>query len=549
MANGDSQLDVPEGYTPWVVETDEKDAQGNPIKKLVVDDEGKVILCDECPCMNQCWWLYESTCTFEKDENGEEIVVWSEPELIEAKCMPTPAVVDQWFWVRYATVHYYVTDNIECSTKEDLCAERTPPEVAKPTFTECCEFVKLKEGVVELPYEWSTIFDHFEEDPDTGDLSPVYRNIKVYRDIKADSPVYLGSYSAGDCDWVDWTIEIQLLQGTISAVYSYPCTADTKTEELGTAYGEPFSTAIKLYPGWRVDLFLTTDFADRYNALWKDPEAEHLDAKWSVVGLLKSEACISYCYALFYAECISDGGECKVVSDVMLSNTFKSQIHPPKPYNGQYWDRHSGWLTENEEDPTGPFRPINSTSKQDTSAWYVIRLCASINFPDWLKNSCTTPIECDAFEVPRRCASDPDATDNDDDCPPVPDLKCCTDYNKTLYRFVTNRSKPMVDLTAFQGPGMACPGARWRIRDMGDERRPGYDYDVHSDWGKGHCGPEDDQNPYGCGSIYETGYVDETGTLVGLPDKFRHALCYNGYMALQVMCPTKDGRDNWPQCN
>ena len=84
---------------------------------------------------------------------------------------------------------------------------------------------------------------------------------------------------------------------------------------------------------------------------------------------------------------------------------------------------------------------------------------------------------------------------------------------------------------------------------MGDERRPGYDYNEHSDWGDGHCGPEDDQDPYGCGSTYETGYVDETGTLVGLPDKFRHALCYNGYMALQVMCPTKDGRNNWPQCN
>lgn len=550
MAEGDSYLDIPEGYKPWVLEEETKGEDGKPvtIQKLILDENGKVILCDECPCMNQCWWLYESTCTFEENEEGEEVVVWSEPELIEAKCMPTPTVVDQWFWVKYATVHYYVTDHIDCSLLEDLCAERTPPEVEKPTFTECCEFVKLTEGSVELPYDWEQVPDGFDEDPITGDLIPKYRLIKVYRDIDASSPVYLGSYSAGDCDWVDWTIDIQFLQGTITALFSYPCTDESTSTELGTAYGEEFSTNLQLYPGWRVDLYLTTDFADRYNAMWEDPEAEHPDAKWSLLGLRKSEACISYCYATFYAECVSDGGECKVVSDVMFSGTFKSQIHPPKPYNSSSWDRHSGWLTPNEEDPDGPWRPINTTGKRDTSATYVIRLCASINFKNWLENNCTTPIECDDFELPRNCPSNEDA-ERDEDCPPIPDLQCCVDYNKTLYRFVTNRSKAAVSLSAYQGEGMACPGAEWRLRDMGDEMRPGYDYDEHSDWGDGHCGPDEDQDPYGCGSTYETGIVDNTGTLVGLPDKFRHALCYNGYIALQVMCPTEDGRDNWPQCN
>lgn len=435
MADGESNLDIPEGYIPWLLESDEKDEEGNPIKKLVVDEEGKVVLCDECPCLNKCWWLYESTCEIEEDrDTGERTVIWSEPELIAVDCMPTPEIANEWYWVRYATVWQYVTNDIRCKETQNLCEEFTPPSVEKPTFEDCCEFRPISGGPQELPYKWETIFDGFEEDPETGDLYPVYRNIKVYRDLTEEDNVILGIAGSGDCEWSEWSVEFKNFQGTLHARILFPCEdAKPRILTLGSARGEALTAVINLCPTWSAELFVTTDYAHEYNLDWEDPEGAHDAARWWALGLVKSQRCAKYCFLEFFTQCLSPQGLdlpwCKENTAPIVVGPFSSDFNPPFPYN------RGGWLVPDPDNPDGPWiPPIRDGDQPSQEATLVQLMCASTHFPDWLKNNCTTEITCQDWETPMQC----EEPDPDDGCPIWANLTCRCCNDPYFHGFETN---------------------------------------------------------------------------------------------------------------
>ena len=82
-------------------------------------------------------------------------------------------------------------------------------------------------------------------------------------------------------------------------------------------------------------------------------------------------------------------------------------------------------------------------------------------------------------------------------------------------------------LTGYQGDHIGYPGARWRIRDVGEAH--------HNDRSSG-CS----------GTIYHTGTINGNGRLAGLPEKFVSSYSYNGYMELQQGCVMPDGSVRWP---
>lgn len=435
MADGESNLGIPEGYIPWLFESEEKDEEGNPIKKLIVDEDGKVILCDECPCLNKCWWLYESTCEIEEDhDTGERTVIWSEPELIAVDCMPPPEIANEWYWVRYATVWQYVTNDIQCKEKQNLCEEFTPPTVEKPTFEDCCEFRPLSGGPQELSYEWETVFDGFEEDPETGDLYPIYRAIKVYRDFTEEDNVILGSATSGDCEWSEWSVEFKNFQGTLHARIIFPCeNAEPRILTLGSARGEALTAVINLCPTWKAELFVTTDYAYEYNLDWEDPEGAHDDARWWALGLVKSQRCAKYCFLEFFAQCLSPQGLdlpwCKENTAPIVVGPFSSDFNPPFPYN------RGGWLVPDPDNPDGPWiPPITDGDQPSQEATLVQLMCASTHFPNWLKNNCTTEITCQDWETPMQC----EEPDPDDGCPGWANLTCRCCNDPYFHGFETN---------------------------------------------------------------------------------------------------------------
>ncbi|MGL6193255.1 MAG: hypothetical protein ACRC2T_00365 [Thermoguttaceae bacterium] len=73
------------------------------------------------------------------------------------------------------------------------------------------------------------------------------------------------------------------------------------------------------------------------------------------------------------------------------------------------------------------------------------------------------------------------------------------------------------DLRPFKEPGIGVPGMIWRLRDY-------------------------------TGLLYGNGTIDETGTLVGLQDEFKTSYNYDGFMVLQMACPTTPDQKNdiWP---
>ena len=82
------------------------------------------------------------------------------------------------------------------------------------------------------------------------------------------------------------------------------------------------------------------------------------------------------------------------------------------------------------------------------------------------------------------------------------------------------------NLTPYQGEGIGFPGAVWRIRDVGESHHH-------------------DPSASCTGTVYESGEIDETGTLVGLPKKFVSKYDYEGYMELQQGCRTENGDIIW----
>ena len=84
-----------------------------------------------------------------------------------------------------------------------------------------------------------------------------------------------------------------------------------------------------------------------------------------------------------------------------------------------------------------------------------------------------------------------------------------------IARRTVRRDYPAWDLMPYQGPNMACPGSRWRLRE--------------SD-----------------AVIYGEGTVDETGRLAGLRDSYQSTYSYEGYMRLEIGCYREDGTIAWP---
>ena len=104
---------------------------------------------------------------------------------------------------------------------------------------------------------------------------------------------------------------------------------------------------------------------------------------------------------------------------------------------------------------------------------------------------------------------------------------CCRP--RVIASTITNRSdgRETWDLRPYQGDGMGVPGARWRIRDVGESH---------------HNNPANSCS----GTIYYNGTIDANGRLTGLPNQFVSSYNYNGYMELQQGCVQPDGSVKWP---
>lgn len=104
---------------------------------------------------------------------------------------------------------------------------------------------------------------------------------------------------------------------------------------------------------------------------------------------------------------------------------------------------------------------------------------------------------------------------------------CCKP--RVIASAITNKSdgRETWDLRRYQGDGIGTPGARWRIRDVGESHH-------------------NDPNASCSGVIYYNGTIDANGKLTGLPDKFVSGYSYNGYMELQQGCYRADGSIEWP---
>lgn len=83
------------------------------------------------------------------------------------------------------------------------------------------------------------------------------------------------------------------------------------------------------------------------------------------------------------------------------------------------------------------------------------------------------------------------------------------------------------NLRPYQGDKVGLPGARWRIRDVGES---------HHNNSDASCS----------GTIYYNGTIDANGKLTGLPNEFVSGYSYNGYMELQQGCVQEDGSILWP---
>ncbi len=104
---------------------------------------------------------------------------------------------------------------------------------------------------------------------------------------------------------------------------------------------------------------------------------------------------------------------------------------------------------------------------------------------------------------------------------------CCKP--KVIASTITNsRTGPKEwDLTPYKKEKIGLPGAKWRLRDVGESHH-------------------NDPSASCSGSQYGEGWINEKGVLEGLPDKFTSGYSYNGYMELQQGCVREDGSIEWP---
>lgn len=102
---------------------------------------------------------------------------------------------------------------------------------------------------------------------------------------------------------------------------------------------------------------------------------------------------------------------------------------------------------------------------------------------------------------------------------------CCKP--RVIASKITNPNSPRWDLTPYQGERIGLPGARWRLRDVGEAHH-------------------NDRDQSCSGVIYGNGSIDKDGKLVGLPNEFVSGYSYNGYMQLQQGCVDENGNITWP---
>lgn len=576
---------IPEGYKVWLLPHTEEDEDGfeTHYGNVIVKGD-KVVVCDECPCESFCWFLFSSECEVEitDNESGQSReVTWTEPYFEGVFCGPTPEVAEEWHFVDFALCHYYAKGP-KCRITSNTCDEEIPPEIEPPTFTECCNFAPLNTGCTELPFEWETKYERYRTKDEDGDVvyRYRYRSYKVYSDYTTDNPLWIGGWSAGDCEWVEWKIEIADVVGDLYARYIFP--DDTYIDELlggsnwslpnedGTC---PVSAVIWMCPHWEVQLFLVTDFAASYNRSWYDADSQVRPNAFACVnGLTMSEPCNYYCHLQFEATCTTmEDLDCPCIDDLVITSMDMDIWRKPFPYNGpesQWYSpyttneaRNSGWLIEDEDHPDSYWRAVRQ-DKCDKNGTWIKLLCASSNFEEWLASNSSTEITCDDWETPKKCPSQ-SCTENpeapDPECPPEPPLGCYDDIEGgVLASGKVNgaiSSALCVDLSAGLGEGMGCPGQPWRLKEIGGEQ-PGF----VADFEDCACKDENDeiiacegQGDTGCGTEYLSGEVNKKGELEGLPSEYCFRECgypYWGYMELQLASfDCENGYWVWPNCD
>jgi hypothetical protein len=98
-------------------------------------------------------------------------------------------------------------------------------------------------------------------------------------------------------------------------------------------------------------------------------------------------------------------------------------------------------------------------------------------------------------------------------------VTCCGDDCKpyVMASQTTNSANPIWDLTPYQGPGKAKKNStHWRIIERSYRLQ------------------------------YGSGRITEERELENLPDQFRTAYSYNGYLELQIGCADEKGNISWP---
>jgi hypothetical protein len=604
MAEGDDKErdinGIPIDYKVWLIPHTEEDEDGfeEHWGNVIVKND-KVVVCDECPCEMNCYFLFSSECEVEivDDEEGQSrTITWTEPVFEYADCGVAPEIVEEWFFVDYATCNYWAKGQKCRAENAYICEEDIPPEVSPPTFEECCDYAPIDTGCAELPYEWKTRTETvriYNADKKVYEWKTRTRSYKEYTDYTLEeNPLWIGGWAAGQCDWVEWKLEIADLQGKLYVRYLFP--DDTYTDELladsdfilpnddGTC---PVSTYIYLCPTWEAQLLLVSDYAADYNRLWYDTYSDvRPNAYVCVNGVRLSEPCSYYCHLKYTAECGThkNNPDCPCIGDTEiegpLDSVYQNPWRTPFPYNGpesQWYNaydiwgaRNSGWLTPDEENPEGYWRAV-SKEKCDKSGTWVQLMCVDTHFQEWAASGGNTEIDCDSYEVPSQCPSqdcDPEADEKDEQCPPDPPLGCMDGWeSKVIAEGKTNGALEAylcVDLSAGKGEGIACPGQPWRLIEVGGNQ-PGYmaDFDgckcYDPDTGEEDSCPEqaDTSNVY-C-LTYLSGVANEKGELMQsdgtpMPDDYCVEECsptYWGYFELQLAGYDCESQQyDWPSC-
>ena len=442
---------IPSDYTLWLIK-DSIEVDSN--YKVVVDTENNLIFCNGCPCTPSTWYfLYRSACTNVRNDQYETDVKWDEPVLEAIVCLNfTPPKVNTWYWVRKHRAYYYTTLNERCVNNTSYPDESIPniPVPSKPDLATCCDYMNITEHEkTELPYDLVEVEDLDEE----GNVIGTH-TIKKYKDIYDDSNpdgIKIGSVSISRTTWAKWTLNINEVKGTLklkirSAKKGSDGSYATRTEELGTYNGEMVNLTYQLSPGWYIELYLTTNFAESCNTVETPENSKNPDAYYVLSGVTESTVCDVYYFIKFKSSCQTTEVGCKYIgspeldSESVIEHDYiimapYSKVWPYYDSDKRYPMYYSSWQTADETDPNGLYRHVwRGTTEEpgDSSGTYLIRLSTiddntdRNNFPSWDGLASLDP---NTWEVPKKCEwkkytnKTEDGT-YDKGCPEVPNLYC-----------------------------------------------------------------------------------------------------------------------------